>query len=157
MNLKIIGTGLLLICGLSVSAQEKNDSNEVGNVPGGMGKPKPEAIASDQTKTDKHEIYRAVQKTPEPKFNSSNYFSKNLRYPEAAKKNKIQGKIVVQFVVEIDGSLSSATIIRGRELGHGLPEEAIRAVLAMPEWKPAVQSGKFVRAYYTLPVVFKLP
>mgnify|MGYP000939230511 CR=1 FL=1 len=155
MSLKIIATGLLLICSLSVSAQQENDSSHIGNMPLARVKSKPEALAAE--KTDELEIYRAVQTAPEPEFNVSDYFSKNLKYPEEARKNKIQGKVVVQFVVERDGYVSAVTVIRGKELGHGIPEEAIRAVLAMPRWKPATQSGKFVRAYYTLPIVFKLP
>ncbi len=154
MDSRIIITALLLICGLSVSAQEGN--RDIENMPSGPGKPLPEAVTSDPSKNEGNEIYRAVQTAPEPKFNTSAYFSKNLKYPEEARKNKIQGKVILQFVVERDGSLSTVTIIRGKELGYGIPEEAIRAVRAMPKWKPATQSGQFVRAYYTMPVAFKL-
>ncbi len=156
MSSKIIATVLLLICGLSVSAQEKNDSNDIGYMPSAMGKPKPEAVASDKSQVEVHKIHEIAETMPEPAFNMSRYLSSNLNYPELAMENRIQGKVMVQFVVERDGNLSAVKVIKGKELGHGLPEEAMRVVSAMPKWKPAKQSGAFVRAYFTIPIEFKL-
>lgn len=122
MNSKIIGTALLLICGLSVSAQEKNDSNEIENVPPGMGKSVPEEVASDKSKVDVNKIHEIAETMPEPAFNMSRYLSSNLNYPEQAMENRIQGRVVVQFVVERDGNLSAVKVIKGKELGHAKVE-----------------------------------
>lgn len=134
----------------------ENDSNEVGNVPGGMGKSIHGEIASDKSKVEVNKIHEIAETMPEPAFKMSRYLSSNLNYPELAMENRIQGKVMVQFVVERDGNLSAVKVIKGKELGHGLPEEAMRVVSAMPKWKPAKQSGVFVRAYFTIPVEFKL-
>ncbi len=155
MSSKMITMALLLICSWSVSAQEGN--RDIGNMPSGPGKPLPEAVTSDPLKIDVNEVYKGVQTKPEPGFNLAAYFSKNLKYPEEAMKNKIEGRVVVEFVVERDGSLSAFKVVRGKGLGHGIPEEAIRVMSIMPKWKPATQSGVIVRAYFNLPLDFKLP
>lgn len=82
------------------------------------------------------------------------YLSKNIRYPEQAKKDNIQGKVYVTFVVEKDGSINGAKILRG--VGGGCDEEALRVVNAMPKWEPGKLQGKPVRVQYNLPIVFKL-
>lgn len=116
----------------------------------------PENQAEKAGKIDENTIYRAVQTKPEPTFNTSRFLAKNLEYPEEARQNEIWGKVVVQFVVERDGSLSDIRVLRGKELGHGIPQEAIRVISIMPKWKPAMHSGKLVRSYFTMPVEFKL-
>jgi len=63
---------------------------------------------------------------------------------------------MVEFVVERDGSLSDIKVVRGVELGHGLPEEAIRLIRSTPKWTPATSSEKAVRAYFVMPVSFNL-
>jgi protein TonB len=78
----------------------------------------------------------------------------NIQYPEDAKENKIEGKVVVRFVVEKEGSVTSAEVLSGVHLS--LDNEAKRVVMAMPKWKPAKSKGKSVRSYFTLPIVFKL-
>lgn len=108
-------------------------------------------------KIDENAIYRTVQKKPEPTFNISQFIAKNLKYPEEARQNDIRGKVVVQFVVERDGSLSDIRLVRGKELGHGIPGEAIRVVKNMPKWKPGRQENQPVRSYFTLPISFSLP
>lgn len=82
------------------------------------------------------------------------YLSQNIRYPEYARKNNIQGKVVVKFVIDRDGSVFMAEIIR--PIGGGCDEEALRVVKAMPRWKPGLQLGKPIRVYYTMPINFRL-
>lgn len=82
------------------------------------------------------------------------YLSENIKYPEQAKKENIQGKVYMRFVVERDGSIVDAEILRG--IGGGCDEEALRVVNAMPKWKPGKQKGTPVRVQYNLPIVFKL-
>lgn len=82
------------------------------------------------------------------------YLSENIKYPEQAKKENIQGKVYMRFVVEKDGSIVDAEILRG--IGGGCDEEALRVVNAMPKWEPGKQKGTPVRVQYNLPIVFKL-
>jgi len=82
------------------------------------------------------------------------YLGKNIQYPDLARENSITGTVVIKFVVEKDGSVTRASILR--EIGGGCGKEALRVVNAMPKWKPGKQSGKPVRTEYTLPVQFEL-
>jgi protein TonB len=90
-----------------------------------------------------------------PQFDDLNeYLSAHLRYPVAAKENNIQGKVSVEFVVNEDGSISNARVVRG--IGGGCDEEALRVINAMPKWKPGRQNGKAVKVCFVLPIVFVL-
>lgn len=82
------------------------------------------------------------------------WLSCNLTYPTKAQENNIEGKILVQFIVEKDGSISNPVIARG--VDKDLDAEAIRIVSIMPKWKPGMNDGKPVRSKMTLPVAFKL-
>ncbi|HEY0246422.1 MAG TPA: TonB family protein, partial [Mucilaginibacter sp.] len=82
------------------------------------------------------------------------YLGKNIRYPAAMREKKIQGKVFVQYVVEVDGSLSNVKAVRGP--GYGAEEESVRVISASPKWKPGMQNGKAVRVQYTVPVNFSL-
>lgn len=78
----------------------------------------------------------------------------NLRYPKIPKKNGVQGCVIVQFVVETDGSISNPTVVRG--VDKDLDEEALRIVRKMPRWQPHKSNGVAVRSRYVLPISFKL-
>lgn len=82
------------------------------------------------------------------------YLSANVKYPEVSQKNGVQGRVVVKFVVEKDGSVSSAKVVKS--VNKELDAEALRVVNAMPKWTPGKQNGRSVRVYYTLPVTFRL-
>ena len=82
------------------------------------------------------------------------WLSNNVRYPESAQQNDIQGRVVVRFVVEKDGSIGAATIVKG--VDKDLDREALRVVKKMPRWQPGKNNGVAVRSYFNLPVVFKL-
>ena len=82
------------------------------------------------------------------------FISKELKYPEEAIDNGIEGTVVISFVVERDGSIGEAKVLRG--LGGGCSEEALRVVKSLPLWKPGMQGGKVVRTSYNLPIRFKL-
>lgn len=84
----------------------------------------------------------------------SKFLQRNIRYPEEAKKNKVQGKVYVKFVVQVDGSISDIKVLRG--IGSGCDEEAIRVVEAMPKWKPGEKDGKPVPTEFVLPFSFRL-
>lgn len=82
------------------------------------------------------------------------YLSQHLRYPDAARSQNIEGKVIIKFVVNEDGSVSNAIVSRG--IGGGCDEEAVRVVSGMPKWKPGKHMGKAVKVYYTLPIRFTL-
>jgi protein TonB len=71
-----------------------------------------------------------------------------------AKENGIEGRVILNFIVEKDGSLSDVRIVR--DIGGGCGKEAVRLVQAMPKYLPGKQNGQAVRVKYTLPVAFKL-
>ncbi len=82
------------------------------------------------------------------------WLSQQIRYPEAAQQNDIQGRVVVRFVVEKDGSIGQVTIVKG--INKDLDSEAIRIVKNMPKWHPGKNNGIPVRSYFNLPVTFRL-
>lgn len=86
------------------------------------------------------------------------YLYKNVKYPAIARENGVEGRVYVQFVVEKDGSVSEAKILR--DIGAGCGEAALKVVQDMnnlpQKWSPGKQRGTAVKVYYTLPVVFKL-
>lgn len=86
--------------------------------------------------------------------NVQKWIAKNVKYPDLAAYNDIQGKVLVQFVVERDGSVSNIKVVRS--VDPTLDKEAIRVISQMPKWKPGKQRGKAVRVSYTLPIAFKL-
>lgn len=82
------------------------------------------------------------------------YISENLRYPQIAAENGIQGRVFVQFVVNADGKVSDATVVRG--VDPSLDREAIRVVMSSPLWTPGRQRGAPVRVAFTFPINFVL-
>ncbi len=78
----------------------------------------------------------------------------NIKYPVLARENGVQGLVVVNFVVEKDGSITDIQIVR--DIGAGCGQEAVRIVKMMPKWNPGKQRGRPVRVRFTLPIRFKL-
>ena len=127
---------------------------------------KPAAQEPQQTETAQTEV---TENTPEgevfqvvevdPQFEGGlealyKYLAENIKYPEQAKSDGIQGRVFVRFVIEADGSVTNAQVLRG--IGGGCDEEALRVVEAMPKWTPGMQQGKPVRVQFNLPITFKL-
>jgi protein TonB len=83
------------------------------------------------------------------------FLQKNIRYPSLARENGLEGKVIVKFYVDTDGTVREPTVLKDG-VGGGCGDEAIRVVKAMPKWTPGSQRGKPVKVYYTLPVTFKL-
>lgn len=82
------------------------------------------------------------------------YLAENIQYPEQAKADGIQGRVLIRFVVMNDGSIVNVEVARG--IGGGCDEEAVRVVKGMSKWKPAIYEGKTVNVNYALPITFKL-
>ena len=82
------------------------------------------------------------------------YLNGNTKYPVVAQENGVQGKVIISFVVERDGSISDVRV--ARSVDPSLDREAQRVVKSMPRWTPGKQNGQTVRVKYTVPVVFRL-
>jgi periplasmic protein TonB len=82
------------------------------------------------------------------------YIARNIKYPPVARENNITGRVYVSFVVDKDGKIKEAKILRG--IGGGCDEEALRVVKSMPDWKAGRQNGRSVQVQFNLPVNFTL-
>ena len=82
------------------------------------------------------------------------FLQTNMKYPEDAAKQKVEGRVMVQFVVETDGSVSDVHV--AKQVFPSLDAEAIRVVQAMPKWTPGKDKGRVVRVKYNLPIVFRM-
>ena len=134
----------------TITGQEKGPKPKITVMAKPTGKPIEE--------TADNEIYEKPE--TEAEFPGSleamfKWIADHIKYPEECKAKEIQGNVIIQFVVNEDGSLSDAKILRSPD--KALSQEAIRVVKAMPKWKPAKQGEKAVRSYFRLPIVFKLP
>lgn len=123
-----------------------------------------EVKLSDYVESNDEEIgqepipYQLVETKPLFQGGDANQFSKwvntKLRYPDEAKNNGVQGRVTLQFTVQIDGSVTNVKVLRG--VHSTLDNEAIRVVSMSPKWQPGSQRGKAVPVTYTFPVIFQL-
>ena len=81
------------------------------------------------------------------------FLSENIKYPEAASKAGTQGRVVAQFIVEADGSITNVKVLKN--VSDEIDAEAVRVINAMPKWKPGMQKGQPVRVKYTIPITFR--
>lgn len=112
-------------------------------------------IVEDSVK--ENEIFQVVETMPEfpgGLQECMKWLQMNLKYPAKAAENGVQGRVIVQFVVNTDGSIVDPKVISS--VDPYLDKEAIRVVKAMPKWKPGTQRGKPVRVKYTMPLQFRL-
>lgn len=117
----------------------------------------PEAKEAPADSTAKEEVFMVAEQMPEFPGGMKEllkFLQDNLKYPENAMKNNVQGRVIVQFVVEKDGTLTEFKVARSVDLD--LDAEALRVLQTMPKWKPGMQRGKIVRVKFTVPVSFKL-
>lgn len=82
------------------------------------------------------------------------FIGSELKYPKAAKDNKIGGKIFVKFIVDNNGAVKEPVILKGIDNCPECGQEALRVISSMPTWLPAKQGGKAVSCYYTIPIKF---
>lgn len=106
---------------------------------------------------DPNKIYDKVEVMPEYPGGAAafmRYLAQNVKYPTVAQENGTQGIVVVQFVVDADGSVTNAHVITS--VDPYLDEEALRVIKSMPRWTPGKLNGKPVRVKYTTPIKFRL-
>ncbi len=113
--------------------------------------------SAENTTPDAEKIFAAADQPasfPGGKAALMQWIGTNLRYPVSAQEKGVQGKVVVKFVIEKDGSITNPTVVRS--VNQDLDKEAIRIVHMMPKWVPAKIDGNVVRSYCTLPIGFRL-
>ena len=117
-----------------------------------------EVIAEPEPpKVEETKVFDVVEEMPQfPGGQAAllEYLAKNIKYPVVAEENGVQGRVIVTFVVERDGSITDVRVVKS--VDPSLDKEAARVVSSMPRWKPGKQRGKAVRVKYTLPVTFRL-
>lgn len=136
---------LLLMVGCKPAATEEPQQEE------------PIYNTMDLTENADGEVFSVVE--DEPEFPGGvealyKYLAENIKYPVLAKEKGTQGRVYVAFVVEKDGSVSNAKVLRG--VSEEVDAEALRVINAMPKWKPGMQQGVPVRVQYNIPIIFKL-
>ena len=102
-------------------------------------------------------VYDVVEQLPEypgGMMAMMEYLQTNMTYPKDAEKQKVEGRVLVVFIVETDGSVSDVKV--ARNVFPSLDEEAVRVVKSMPKWTPGMDKGKVVRTKFTLPIMFRL-
>lgn len=116
-----------------------------------------EVLTQSKPQEQEEEVFTVVEEMPEFKGGRKElfkYLQENIKYPETAKKDSIQGTVFVSFVVGKKGEIENAKILRG--VRKDLDQESIRVVSEMPNWEPGKQSGKAVRVMFNLPIKYKL-
>ncbi|MCR5578236.1 MAG: TonB family protein [Prevotella sp.] len=117
-----------------------------------------EVIAEpEKPKEEETKVFDVVEEMPQfPGGQAAllEYLSKNIKYPVVAEENGVQGRVIVTFVVERDGSITDVKVVKS--VDPSLDKEAARVVKSMPKWQPGKQNGSAVRVKYTVPVTFRL-
>ena len=108
----------------------------------------------ESKKGDAPRVFQFVEQMPEAPYNLNDYLSEHLQYPSKARKAGIEGRVLVQFVVAEDGTISNVHVVKA--VHPLLDQEALNIVSALPPWLPGKQNGKPVKVIYTLPLKFKL-
>lgn len=129
------------------SNEDKGEAVEIKYVP---------AVVEEE-EVEEQQIFQVVEEMPEYPGGMAEcmkFLAKNIKYPTIAQENGVQGRVIVQFVVNKDGTIVDPVVVRS--VDPYLDKEALRVIKAMPKWKPGKQRGKAVRVKYTVPVTFRL-
>ena len=127
------------------SNEDKGEAVEIKYVP---------AVVEEE-EVEEQQIFQVVEEMPEfpgGMAECMKFLAKNIKYPTIAQENGVQGRVIVQFVVNKDGTIVDPVVVRS--VDPYLDKEALRVIKAMPKWKPGKQRGKAVK--YTVPVTFRL-
>ena len=145
MKLSFIFIAMMAYCTLAYS--QSNDT-DVAN----------KECTSDtlKTKQDNSKKYEVVEQMPSFPGGINalmNYLNKNMKYPRAAENAGIQGRVVAQFIVDKDGSITNVKVVKS--VHPLLDAEAVRVVESMPKWIPGMNKGEAISVRYTIPLTFK--
>ncbi|MBR4847808.1 MAG: energy transducer TonB [Bacteroidaceae bacterium] len=114
--------------------------------------------ATDCATTEPVYDFQKVDK--QPKFpggmtSLQSYINRNLKYPQISRENNSQGRVIVRFIIDSNGVVTSPQVVRSSG-DCNLDMEAVRVIESMPKWKPSKHKGKPVRVLFTFPVIFRL-
>ena len=141
-----------------VSVEVKAKKPQEEDLPKVTGVATPAAIGTFTPNTHESEgVFDVVEKMPEFPGGTTEmmkYLATNVKYPEEAFSKGIEGRVLVQFIVEEDGSISGIKVVK--KVNDAIDAEAVRVVENMPKWKPGMQNGQVVRVKYTIPITFRL-
>jgi TonB family protein len=133
------------------------EAGEAFDVGRAVLQPMVKALTTDTTRKEVVYDFSSIEKLPEFPGGMTafyRYIGVNFKYPDAARRDSISGRLIISFVVEKDGTLTDFKVLR--DLGAGTGEEAIRVLKASPKWNPGMQNDKPVRVQYTLPIAQNL-
>lgn len=126
---------------------------QIGSV-NGTGDNLDQYIGDGEGEVDEDIPFLRVELMPVFNGDLSKWLTRNLKYPARAAEVGVQGKVYIEFIIERDGSITDAKVIRS--VHPDLDREALRVVNAMPKWKPGMQRDKAVRVKFTIPIAFRL-
>ena len=144
-------TALLILFSNCTNTGKEESTEEKAEVKYIPTEVKPDTVDIDNA------VFDMVEEMPEFKGGNKalmDYLAANLQYPKGAETKGTQGRVIVQFIVNTDGSIDDAKVVRS--VDPELDAEALRVINGMPKWKPGTQKGEPVRVKYTVPVVFRL-
>ena len=125
----------------------KNGKREVMSVTVKAKKP------AEESEEGAFDVVEQMPQFPGGDIELMKFLSENIKYPEAALKAGTQGRVVAQFIVEADGSITNVKVVK--KVSDEIDAEAVRVINAMPKWKPGMQKGQPVRVKYTIPITFR--
>ena len=114
-------------------------------------------VEVEEEEVEEQQIFQVVEEMPEfpgGMGECMKFLGKNIKYPQISQENGVQGRVIVQFVVNQDGSIVDPQVVRG--VDPYLDKEALRVISMMPKWKPGKQRGKAVRVKFTVPVMVRV-
>lgn len=141
-KMKVVTLSLLMITGMLYIQCSKDTT------------PKAETVSLPEQNVDKDGVYNMVDKMPEFDGKLMEYLGKNIQYPENAKKNKVEGRVVIKFVIDEGGNVTKAAVVRSPD--KELSDAALKVVNNMPKWIPGENNGKKVKVHFTLPIMYKM-
>jgi protein TonB len=100
------------------------------------------------------QVFTFVEQMPEAGFDVNEFIAKNITYPEDARKENVEGRVILKFIVSESGALQDIKV--ARSVFPSVDSEAVRVVKKMPNWRPGKQNGKAVAVSYMLPLAFRL-
>jgi TonB family protein len=110
---------------------------------------------NDSTELEIYDRAEVMPTFPGGQYALNIFLNKNIRYPIIALENALEGKVIVKFYVDTDGSIKNPIVLKDN-VGGGCAEEALRVVGSMPKWNPGTQRNKPVRVFFVIPITFKL-
>ncbi|MBR5149153.1 MAG: energy transducer TonB [Bacteroidaceae bacterium] len=155
-----LALGLLAsVVGVNAQVIDDHDHLDVAVISDAEHNPRGvEIFEIPESKPDENSIFQVVETQPEFPGGMAElmkYLQKNIRYPQICKEQRVQGRVIVQFVVNTDSTITDVNVVK--PVNPYLDKEAVRVVEAMPKWIPGKLHGEPVRVRFTLPVTFRLP